>query len=620
MFTYEVSENGSITLLDAAVPGDGNLVIGSYYTVNGKTQRVSAISPTFLHGNTDLTSITLPATMTNLGFREVVPMFTGCYEGQAGDGVTDVTEGDKTVKQGTSRCYEFPFKDDDSGERYKVSGNFAWKLTLDVTIDNPEVNFNDFGSSIVSTLPNSLADYYTNNMQIYMHKGHKNIVVKINNNDDRYLYNTKVLDEDGNETAEDLVMTKFKFELEHDGAGGYQVVIYYENGKAKMYNISSSQQGTLVEFDRLYYSLPEGVHVDVTFEELRSKGLFVGCTNLTRIEVDPANPTFKSCDHGVLYDKNGYYVMRIPEGGTDHYEIPSKVVKLYAGAVHGVKADIVLHSNPQIGVVDGHEEHVKKAKFYLSLDDKDETITENETGFGGARNFTSANNNTYVSAKYKRARLAAEKYGTFMLPFAPENALAKYDFFKFKEGDASSLTFSQVEELEPKTPYLYRLKDGLDDNVLSVDTEIVDEKVLDVFKTSEGFTVETLAQFDPNTLNTDTFVPLGAYVNNYVETNKYSNSNFYIYQSSTNQFHRVTKKLTYRPYRAFFVVTPEEGQASQAPARLNLVLLDGTTTSIDASLVEGMEAPEYYDLSGRRVVNPVSGGVYIVNGKKVFIK
>jgi hypothetical protein len=66
-------------------------------------------------------------------------------------------------------------------------------------------------------------------------------------------------------------------------------------------------------------------------------------------------------------------------------------------------------------------------------------------------------------------------------------------------------------------------------------------------------------------------------------------------------------------------VTPEEGQAAQAPARLSLRLLDGTTTDIDASLVEGMETPVYYDLSGRRVLNPGSG-VYIVNGKKVFIK
>ena len=49
-------------------------------------------------------------------------------------------------------------------------------------------------------------------------------------------------------------------------------------------------------------------------------------------------------------------------------------------------------------MVKGHEEHVENAKFYLSLDDIDNTITENETGFGGARAFTSANKNTYVSA------------------------------------------------------------------------------------------------------------------------------------------------------------------------------------------------------------------------------
>jgi hypothetical protein len=121
LFTYEVSDNGSITLLDAAVPGDGELVIGSYYTVNGQTQRVSAISPTFLHGNTALTSITLPATMTNLGFREIEPMFEESYEGKPGDGVVDDTEVNpvtgKIEKQGMHRCFAFP--NDANGNPYK---------------------------------------------------------------------------------------------------------------------------------------------------------------------------------------------------------------------------------------------------------------------------------------------------------------------------------------------------------------------------------------------------------------------------------------------------------------------------------------------------------------------
>jgi hypothetical protein len=146
------------------------------------------------------------------------------------------------------------------------------------------------------------------------------------------------------------------------------------------------------------------------------------------------------------------------------------------------------------------------------------------------------------------------------------------------------------------------------------------EDGLDVFKTDVEFTVKTHAKYNPNDEKPGLVRALGSYVNNYIETEKYPNSAYYYFSTSGQNFTKVTKKLNYRPYRAVFVVTPEtEGKAAQAPAVLTLRLLDGTTTNIDASLVEGMETPVYYDLSGRRVLNPGSG-VYIVNGKKVFIK
>jgi hypothetical protein len=314
----------------------------------------------------------------------------------------------------------------------------------------------------------------------------------------------------------------------------------------------------------------------------------------------------------VLYDKNGYYVMRIPEGGTDRYEIPSKVVKLYAGSVHGVKADVVLHSNPDIGVVKGHEAAVKNVNFYLSLDDIDNTIVSGETGYGGARDFISTNNNEYQSVNYKRTPLAEGVYGTICLPFVPTNAMEKYDFFKFKGGDATSLTFSQVTELEANEPYLYKLKEN--------PGEMDMQGGKDVFKSKSGeiVTIKTKDKYYPTQHQQGTFEAVGSFVNYYVETAKYPNSAFYYYSLGQSKFLKVTKELTYRPYRAFFVVT-QEGGAAKAPARLSLRLLDGTTTDIDASLVEGMETPVYYDLSGRRVLNPGSG-VYIVNGKKVFIK
>jgi hypothetical protein len=45
----------------------------------------------------------------------------------------------------------------------------------------------------------------------------------------------------------------------------------------------------------------------------------------------------------------------------------------------------------------------------------------------------------------------------------------------------------------------------------------------------------------------------------------------------------------------------------------------GETTAIDAVEVENANAP-IYDLSGRRVLSTVKGGIYIQNGKKFIVK
>ena len=352
--------------------------------------------------------------------------------------------------------------------------------------------------------------------------------------------------------------------------------------------------------------------------------MFLDCANLTEINVDKDNPTFKSVD-GVLYDKNGYYVMRIPEDGGEegednrrHFSIPSKVVKLYPGAVHGVDADIVLHSNPQIASLPGHENEEIKPQFYLSLDDIDNTITEDETGFGGARNFTSANANTYKSANYKRKPITrygddgiTPKYGTIVLPFVPENAMDKYEFFRPQSATAEIVTFTQVTEeegLKVNTAYIYRLKENPKD--------ITMEDGKDVFETAKEFTIQYHDKYDPTKETAGTFRALGAFVNHYIETENLD-SYYYAYKSSDNKFHRAAKKLTYRPYRALFVWTPAEGQS--APAKLTLRLADGSTTEIAPSQIEGWEESVYYDLQGRRVLNPTNG-VYIVNGKKVVIE
>ena len=241
-FTYTENEN-RITLVDCVKEGDPDLTIGSKYIVNGEEKVVVAISPEFLHGNTTLESVTIPATMTNLGFREIEPMFKGSYEGQEGDFATyveGVTPPKVQASAGMHRCFVFP-NDPGTGKPYVVGKDFAWKLTLDVTIDVPEggehPSFNPWGSAVVSTKPNSLDDNYQGYMQIYLWKDLQHIVVKIDNADDRYA--SSIPDETGN-----LYVNKnFTFELEHDGAGGYQAVVYFGNGRRRC--LTSLQRRTI---------------------------------------------------------------------------------------------------------------------------------------------------------------------------------------------------------------------------------------------------------------------------------------------------------------------------------------------------------------------------------------
>ena len=46
---------------------------------------------------------------------------------------------------------------------------------------------------------------------------------------------------------------------------------------------------------------------------------------------------------------------------------------------------------------------------------------------------------------------------------------------------------------------------------------------------------------------------------------------------------------------------------------------EGTTTGIDNVNRETITNNRYYDLQGRKVLNPAKG-LYIINGKKIFVK
>jgi hypothetical protein len=78
-------------------------------------------------------------------------------------------------------------------------------------------------------------------------------------------------------------------------------------------------------------------------------------------------------------------------------------------------------------------------------------------------------------------------------------------------------------------------------------------------------------------------------------------------------FYLATKGTTLKAGKAYIQLS----NSSQTSA-LRLVL-DETVTGINGVATEKVDAP-IYDLSGRRVLNTVKGGIYIQNGKKFIVK
>ena len=190
-------------------------------------------------------------------------------------------------------------------------------------------------------------------------------------------------------------------------------------------------------------------------------------------------------------------------------------------------------------------------------------------------------------ASYER-ELAEGKYGTIVLPFAPNTD--DYVFYALTSVGDDALIFDEVQSPVANTPYLYKLRDG------KSATQITNNEVA---VSSELTPTETA-----------TWQMVGSFTNQTIAASEDADTYYYVYTSSDNQLHKVTNTLTVKPYRAYFTTNSTNG------TQLAIRTRGGEETLIDATEVEGLSPEVYYDLSGRRVDNPVKG-VYIVNDKKV---
>lgn len=237
-------------------------------------------------------------------------------------------------------------------------------------------------------------------------------------------------------------------------------------------------------------------------------------------------------------------------------------------------SNVYFESNPTIGA----NAIPSTAKCHLMLNDNN------------VADFNTANTNTFADVSYTRT-ISEGKYGTIILPFAPDAAsIENYAFYELVESGEGYMKFDEVAQPIANTPYIYTLREGKE-NVAITGGETTISSNIETPVVSEW---ETIGSFSKQTIDT-------------------SNGNYYALSATNNEINRITKNLTVLPYRAYFK------SANASKSALN-IYISGTTgvEMISSNEIDGFENGGIFDLSGRKVAEPRKGNVYIKNGKKIM--
>ena len=202
----------------------------------------------------------------------------------------------------------------------------------------------------------------------------------------------------------------------------------------------------------------------------------------------------------------------------------------------------------------------------------------------------------YTNATYTRS-IAASKYGTICLPFAPDAAsLEAYNFYELTastvSGTDGEVTFTKVDAPEANKPYIYCLADKD-----ATEAPAITGGATEV-STEAGTTIINGWQM------------VGSFTNQTVDC---TDKAIYALNGTTQRLMKVTQSLSVPAYRAYI-----EGTSSQLDLQMLTVRISGPTgiEQISAADVEGLLPATIYDLMGRPVQNPQKGHLYIQGGQK----
>lgn len=169
-----------------------------------------------------------------------------------------------------------------------------FSLSFDVATDGS--TFNQWGSGLLATGDNALADTYNGGFQFYL-SADGSLVLKLGSTENRF-----------SGTAGSAV---FSVAMDYDGQGQLAVRVSNASGATQ----SGTYSARLNAISQLSASIPTGVELkdlEIADHTLHSQP-FAGCTRLEAFAVADGNARYASRD-GLLYDATGTTLLAYPEG------------------------------------------------------------------------------------------------------------------------------------------------------------------------------------------------------------------------------------------------------------------------------------------------------------------
>lgn len=222
-------------------------------------------------------------------------------------------------------------------------------------------------------------------------------------------------------------------------------------------------------------------------------------------------------------------------------------------------------------------------------------------------------NKNYPSNDAAKAQAANSKWGTLCLPYPIKNNTNNVKFYQLAglKNNYMHFTPMEVDVIPANTPVLYKRLEGVGSEVKIKEAD-VDVPMNTSYFTNSGESYDSW-QF-VGTLTKKMFcgkdyknVPEGA--------EKLDGSKEYYYFKQDKFTHLSnTGSLIILPYRAYFTTTPANAKFTT----FSIIAMDEEGATDITNLIDNDAEGDgkIYDLNGRRVMQPVSGRLYIVNGQK----